>query len=91
MTTKRDIKLTENDIGYEEYKETIIAAIEEARKELQACSDYFETVNEPVLIDYAIYKEAAAKSKYAYLISQARMLKIKVSGFNASIDKENVD
>jgi hypothetical protein len=90
MTIKKGSRI-KNDKSYDEDKQNIISAIEEAIKELQECRDYFETVNEPVLVDYAIYKEAAARSKYAYLIKQAKKLNIKVSGFNIHIDEENVD
>lgn len=57
--------------------EELIEAIEEARKELQQCSEYFELVEEPILIDYAIYKEAAAKARYVFLLAEARKMNIK--------------
>lgn len=91
MSRKKNNKTTGNEISYSDYKQNIIAAIEEARKELQDCRDYFELVDDPVLVDYAIYKEAAAKSKYAYLIEQAKKLEIKVNGFNMKIDEEYVE
>ncbi len=91
MIRKKSTKITSNEIGYNDDKKNIIAAIEEAKKELQECRDYFEFVDEPVLVDYAIYKEAAAKSKYAYLIEQAKKLGIKVNGFSMHIDEEYVE
>ena len=90
MVKKKDIK-SNNKISYDLDQKYIIAAIEEARKELQACRDYFDLVNEPVLVDYAIYKEAAAKSRYIYLLAQAKKLNIKVDGFNVYTKEENVD
>lgn len=90
MIKKKDIK-SNNKTSYDLEQKDIIAAIEEARKELQACMDYFELVNEPVLIDYAIYKEAAAKSKYIYLLKEAKKLNIKVDRFNIYTKEENVD
>lgn len=90
MIRKRDINLNDNT-KYDLNQEDIIIAIEEARKELQACRDYFELVNEPVLVDYAIYKEAAARSRYIYLLAEAKKLNIKVDGFNIYTKKENVD
>lgn len=90
MVNKKDIKLS-NKIKYNLDQKYIIAAIEEARKELQICRDYFEIVNEPTLVDYAIYREAAAKSKYIYLLTEAKKLNIKVDGFNIYTKEENVD
>lgn len=89
MAWKKRTKLTTSEISYSDDKKNIIAAIEEAKRELQECRDYFELVDEPVLVDYAIYKEAAAKARYAYLIEQAKKLDIKVSGFNIQIDEES--
>ncbi len=61
---------------------SIISAIEEARKEMQECREYFEFAEEPILIDYAIYREAAAKAKYVYLLSEARKLNIKIKNYS---------
>lgn len=91
MVKKKDIKLLNNKMKYDLEQKDIIAAIEEARKELQACRDYFELVNEPDLIDYAIYKEAAAKSKYIYLLAQAKKLNIRINGFSIYTGKEKVN
>ena len=91
MAWKKRNKIISNAISYSDDKRNIIAAIEEAKKELQECRDYFELVDEPVLVDYAIYKEAAAKSKYAYLIEEAKKLGIKVNGFSMHIDEEYVE
>lgn len=76
---------------YDLQQKDIIIAIEEARRELQACRDYFELVNEPVLIDYAIYKEAAAKSRYIYLLSEAKKMNLKADGFNMYSSNENAE
>lgn len=90
MVKKKSVKLN-NDIKYNLDQKDIIAAIEEARKELQVCRDYFELVNEPVLIDYAIYKEAAARARYIYLLAEAKKLNIRADGFNIYTREENVD
>ena len=91
MAWKKRTKLASNEISYNDDKKNILAAIEEAKRELQECRDYFELVDEPELVDYAIYKEAAAKSRYAYLLDQAKKLDIKVSGFDMQIDEEHVE
>lgn len=91
MVKKKITKLLNNKMNYDLDQKYIIDAIEEARKELQLCRDYFEIVNEPDLIDYAIYKEAAAKSRYTYLLSQAKKLNIRINEFDMYIRKEKVD
>lgn len=91
MVKKKITKLLNNKMNYDLDQKYIIDAIEEARKELQLCRDYFEIVNEPDLIDYAIYKEAAAKSRYTYLLAQAKKLNIRINEFDMYIRKEKVD
>ncbi|WP_010238920.1 DUF2508 family protein [Clostridium arbusti] len=91
MVKKKITKLLNNNMNYDLDQKYIIDAIEEARKELQLCRDYFEIVNEPDLIDYAIYKEAAAKSRYTYLLAQAKKLNIRINEFDMYIRKEKVD
>ncbi|CAB1262805.1 DUF2508 family protein [Clostridium sp. MT-14] len=57
--------------------------IEKARQELERCRIYFDSVKDPYLVDYAIYMEEAAKSKYMYLLN-----KVKKNGFKA--DYKNI-
>lgn len=75
---KKDYDGNGYEIDYSLSRQGLIEAIEEARKELQQCSEYFELVDEPILIDYAIYKEAAAKARYVFLLAEARKLNIKI-------------
>ncbi|OFI04980.1 hypothetical protein CLOACE_19940 [Clostridium acetireducens DSM 10703] len=60
-------------------KKNLIKAIDEAREELILAQNYFDSVKEPNLIDYAIYREQAARLKYIYLLNQAKKLKIKIN------------
>ena len=53
-------------------EEDIINAIREAMEEWEIARAYFEIVSEPKLVDYAIYLQAAAQSRYTYLIGEAR-------------------
>lgn len=53
-------------------KEAIINDIEKARIELETAREFFEGANDPLLVDYAIFLEHAAKSKYAYFLSMAK-------------------
>lgn len=77
----KDLSLPKGKANKDLTSEALIELIEQARKELQQCSEYFELVEEPILIDYAIYKEAAAKARYVFLLAEARKLGIKVNNF----------
>jgi hypothetical protein len=52
--------------------------IEKAREELERCRIYFDFVKDPHLVDYAIYMEEAAKSKYMYLLNKVKKDGLKV-------------
>ncbi|MBM7623950.1 YaaL family protein [Sporohalobacter salinus] len=62
--------VTLEDIG-----PTIDEELEDARQEWIEARKYFENVDDPDLIDYAIYSLEAAESKYNYLLKKARRLK----------------
>jgi hypothetical protein len=67
----------------------LLLAIEEARHEWKQCTEYFDVVSDPKLIDYAIYKEAAAKSRYVYLLMQAKKMDITIDGFDQYLKEAN--
>ncbi len=46
--------------------------VKRAYAEMKAAENYFDNVNDPDLIDYAIYDLEAAKKKYAYMLKKAR-------------------
>lgn len=75
---KKDADRKEYKINSNLSRQGLIEEIEEARKELQQCMEYFELVDQPILIDYAIYREAAAKARYVFLLAEARKLNIKI-------------
>jgi hypothetical protein len=66
------VEFLSNKIKYTEEQKELIKAIEEAREELYRARQYFEMVTDPQLVDYAIYMEQAAKSRFTYLINQAK-------------------
>ncbi|AKN33166.1 hypothetical protein Ccar_20935 [Clostridium carboxidivorans P7] len=63
---------------YTEEQERLLDAIDKAREDLKNAVGYFELVNDPRLVDYAIYMEEAAKAKYAYLLNEAKKSNLKV-------------
>lgn len=50
----------------------LLELIEEAREDWQSARAYFDTVNEPELVDHAIYLVEATEKKYTYLLKKAR-------------------
>lgn len=64
---------------YTKNQRKLLKDIEKARQEIQRCSIYFDTVKEPHLVDYAIHMEEAAKSKYMYLLNEAKKSGIKIN------------
>ncbi|OPJ64662.1 YaaL family protein [Clostridium oryzae] len=64
----------------------LIEAINDAVYQLENARYFFENVNDPKLIDYAIYMEEAAKARYGYLLSEAKRLNIKLN--TAQVIKE---
>lgn len=72
------IEYLSKKLKYSEEQKELIKAIEEAREELTTARQYFESVSDPQLVDYAIYKEQAAKARFTYLLKQAKDSGIKV-------------
>ncbi|MBM7872264.1 hypothetical protein JOC70_003819 [Clostridium pascui] len=72
------IKLSK-DKDYNEEDKKLIKAIMESQEEISRATNYFQIAKEPILIDYAIYLEQAAKSRYIYLLNQAKKRNIKIS------------
>ncbi|MBC2582852.1 YaaL family protein [Clostridium sp. DJ247] len=67
---------------YTAEQKRLLNAVEKAREELNIAREYFNTVDDPRLVDYAIYTEEAAKAKYMYLLNEAKKNGLKVDGNN---------
>lgn len=67
----------------------LLNAIEKAREDLKVAREYFNAVNDPRLVDYAIYREEAAKARYMFLLNEAKKNELKVECSN-SIEDLNV-
>lgn len=50
----------------------ILTQIDDARRDYQRAIAYFDSVNEPELVDRAVYLLCAAECRHAYLIRLAR-------------------
>ena len=60
-------------------KEYIIKEIKKAKTDVETAEKFFQFVNEPELVDVAIYNLEAKKSRYRYLIKIAKEKGIKKS------------
>jgi hypothetical protein len=82
MNKKNIVEKLPTIIGSSSQAEDIIKAIAEAMEEWESARAYFQIASEPKLVDYAIYLEAAARSRYSYLIGEAREKGITVDSGN---------
>lgn len=51
----------------------ILQAVNQAHAEWMNAQNYFNSVSEPELVDYAIYNMEAARKKYIYMLKQAKL------------------
>jgi hypothetical protein len=56
----------------EQDQSTYAEDVKRAYAEMKAAENYFDNVNDPDLIDFAIYDLEAAKKRYAYMLKKAR-------------------
>ena len=70
---------TKRNIEKELEKEHIIKEIKKAKTDVETAEKFFQFVNEPELVDVAIYNLEAKKSRYRYLIKIAKEKGIKKS------------
>ncbi|WZL73413.1 YaaL family protein [Clostridiaceae bacterium 35-E11] len=63
------------DLRTEEDK--MIDTIRSAHEEWRNAEDFFQNVTEPDLVDYAIYRVEAARTRYTYLMKLAREMGVK--------------
>ena len=73
------VEYLSSKVKYTEEQKELIKSIEEAREELYRARQCFEMVTDPELVDYAIYMEQAAKSRFTYLLNQAKENGIKLN------------
>lgn len=91
MKNKKLGKSKDKDYKYTKEQEELIEEIEKTTNEWKLCREYFENVEDPKLVDYAIYKEQAIKCRYIYLLLQARKMGIKVDNYQSYMRKVSGD
>lgn len=82
-------KLITRESRYTAEQKKLLNSIEKAREDLKVAREYFNAVKDPRLIDYAIYREEAAKARYMFLLNEAKKNELKVECSN-SIEDLNV-
>ncbi|TDT50260.1 DUF2508 family protein [Fonticella tunisiensis] len=68
LKNMRNLKASETG----EERELIVNEIRNAVDELESIRMYFNSVNDPELLDYAIYREKAAILRLSYLLKKAK-------------------
>jgi len=59
---------------YDQEHIDILRAVNQAHAEWVNAQNYFNSVSEPELVDYAIYNLEAARKKYMYMLKQAKLM-----------------
>ncbi|GIM29335.1 hypothetical protein CPJCM30710_20010 [Clostridium polyendosporum] len=78
MNKKFIIEYVMNRIDDSKEKQDLLNQIEEARIQLNEIREIFDYVSDPKLIEFAIYSEQAARTRYEYLLTEARKKGIKI-------------
>ncbi|GKU27379.1 YaaL family protein [Clostridium folliculivorans] len=71
------LEYVKNKIDSSKEKNDLLRQIEDARLELEWAWEVFNYVNDPKLIEVAIFSEQAARTRYEFLISEAKRFGIK--------------
>lgn len=88
MDRKKIIEILFSTLEYTEDEKDIIIQLEEAKIEWESAKHFFQVVDDPKLVDYAIYREDQSKAKYMYFLLEARRKDITI---NASYMIEELD
>ena len=62
----------------EEALDEFFMSLHKAQQEMYDAQNFFDNVTDPELVEHAIYKMEAAKTKYAYLLKQAKENNIRI-------------
>ncbi|MBZ9632760.1 DUF2508 family protein [Clostridium sp. FP1] len=72
MNRKKIIEIIFSNLKYTQEEKDIIMQLEEAKIQWEIAKKYFAVVDDPKLVDYAIYSEDQCKAKYIYFLLEAR-------------------
>ncbi|MFZ5967193.1 MAG: YaaL family protein [Bacillota bacterium] len=68
-----------NGEDFRSEEDKMVDTIRSAHEEWRNAEAYFESVTDPDLVDYAIYRVEAARTRYTYLMKLAREMNVKVN------------
>lgn len=88
MDRKKVIEILFSTLKYTEEQKDIIIQLEEAKIEWESAKNYFQVVDDPKLVDYAIYMEDQSRARYMYFLIEARRKNVTI---NASFMIEKLD
>ncbi len=72
MNRKKIIEILFSNLKYSQEHKDIIIQLEEAKLQWEIAKKCFSMVDDPKLIDYAIYREDQCKAKYIYFLLEAK-------------------
>ncbi len=72
LTQKMSKLFPEDKKSVMKEQEEMLTVINEAKKEWEDAKQFYNNVDDPDLIDYAIYAIQAAEKKYTYLYKKAK-------------------
>ncbi|WP_443662308.1 DUF2508 family protein [Clostridium sp.] len=78
MNRKKIIEILLSTTKYTPEQKDIIILLEEAKLEWESSKEYFQVVDEPKLVDYAIYREDQSRARYIYFLLEARRKEVTI-------------
>ncbi|EMT39636.1 Protein of unknown function [Thermoanaerobacter thermohydrosulfuricus] len=79
----KEIAVTKNIYDYNSENYQLVNEVRQTIKELKDAEIYFQSVTDPDLVDYAIYRLESLKRKYIYLLKKAKKEGINFDNFSS--------
>ncbi|MBE3591445.1 MAG: DUF2508 family protein [Thermoanaerobacter sp.] len=79
----KEIAVTKNIYDYNSKNYQLVNEVRQTIKELKDAEIYFQSVTDPDLVDYAIYRLESLKRKYIYLLKKAKEERINFDNFSS--------
>ncbi|EGD52019.1 hypothetical protein TheetDRAFT_1106 [Thermoanaerobacter ethanolicus JW 200] len=79
----KGIAVTKNIYDYNSENYQLVNEVRQTIKELKDAEIYFQSVTDPDLVDYAIYRLESLKRKYIYLLKKAKKEGINFDNFSS--------
>ncbi|AEM77575.1 MULTISPECIES: DUF2508 family protein [Thermoanaerobacter] len=79
----KEIAVTKNIYDYNSENYQLVNEVRQTIKELKDAEIYFQSVTDPDLVDYAIYRLESLKRKYIYLLKKAKEEGINFDNFSS--------